>query len=165
MSTHRRAAARRAGGCVRLLPRARREHAARGVLVAAAFGYTDAVSMTTIGAGAVTYIVGPVTGAAIGAAAGYEFNAVLIPEPSSRGEVGQTPWSTPKPMLVDMSKAESELGYRPAITWTEALPRQVEWLIAATRDRDWREVLPRGAQYLQFDYEGEDALVAECSKA
>jgi len=38
-----------------------------GVLVAAMMGYTDAVSMTTIGAGACTYIVGPVTGAAIGA--------------------------------------------------------------------------------------------------
>jgi malonate transporter MadM subunit len=38
-----------------------------GVLVAFAFGYTDPVSLTTIGAGAVTYIVGPVTGAAIGA--------------------------------------------------------------------------------------------------
>ncbi|MBQ1766971.1 MAG: malonate transporter subunit MadM [Aquincola sp.] len=38
-----------------------------GALVARAFGYDDAVSMTTIGAGAVTYIVGPVTGAAIGA--------------------------------------------------------------------------------------------------
>ena len=38
-----------------------------GVLVAAASGYTDAESLTTIGAGAVTYIVGPVTGAAIGA--------------------------------------------------------------------------------------------------
>ena len=38
-----------------------------GVIVAAAFGYTDAVSLTTIGAGAVTYIVGPVTGAALGA--------------------------------------------------------------------------------------------------
>lgn len=38
-----------------------------GVAVAVAFGYTDAVSLTTIGAGAVTYIVGPVTGAAIGA--------------------------------------------------------------------------------------------------
>jgi malonate transporter MadM subunit len=38
-----------------------------GVAVAMAFGYTDAVSLTTIGAGAVTYIVGPVTGAAIGA--------------------------------------------------------------------------------------------------
>jgi len=38
-----------------------------GATVANAFGYSDAVSMTTIGAGAVTYIVGPVTGAAIGA--------------------------------------------------------------------------------------------------
>ena len=31
------------------------------------FGYRDAVSLTTIGAGAITYIVGPVTGAALGA--------------------------------------------------------------------------------------------------
>ena len=38
-----------------------------GVCVAWAFGYTDAVSLTTIGAGAITYIVGPVTGSAIGA--------------------------------------------------------------------------------------------------
>lgn len=38
-----------------------------GASVAWSMGYTDAVSMTTIGAGAVTYIVGPVTGAAIGA--------------------------------------------------------------------------------------------------
>jgi malonate transporter MadM subunit len=38
-----------------------------GVAIARAFGYSDAVSMTTIGAGAITYIVGPVTGTAIGA--------------------------------------------------------------------------------------------------
>jgi malonate transporter MadM subunit len=38
-----------------------------GAATAAAFGYYDAVSITTIGAGAITYIVGPVTGAAIGA--------------------------------------------------------------------------------------------------
>jgi len=38
-----------------------------GVIVSAAFGYRDSVSLTTIGAGAVTYIVGPVTGAALGA--------------------------------------------------------------------------------------------------
>ena len=38
-----------------------------GVAVAWAFGYRDAVSLTTIGAGAITYIVGPVTGGAIGA--------------------------------------------------------------------------------------------------
>lgn len=38
-----------------------------GAAVAYAFGYRDAVSMTAIGGGAATYIVGPVTGAAIGA--------------------------------------------------------------------------------------------------
>ena len=38
-----------------------------GVSVASLFGYTDAVSLTTLGAGAVTYIVGPVTGTALGA--------------------------------------------------------------------------------------------------
>jgi malonate transporter MadM subunit len=38
-----------------------------GVAVAAAFGYRDPVALTTIGAGTVTYIVGPVTGTAIGA--------------------------------------------------------------------------------------------------
>ena len=38
-----------------------------GAMVAVMFGYTDAIAITTIGAGAVTYIVGPVTGEAIGA--------------------------------------------------------------------------------------------------
>ncbi|RTQ32985.1 malonate transporter subunit MadM [Variovorax gossypii] len=38
-----------------------------GASIAYGFGYSDPVSMTTIGAGAITYIVGPVTGAAIGA--------------------------------------------------------------------------------------------------
>ena len=38
-----------------------------GGAAAWALGYRDAVSVTTIGAGAITYIVGPVTGAALGA--------------------------------------------------------------------------------------------------
>lgn len=38
-----------------------------GAIIALLFGYTDAVSMTTLGAGAATYIVGPVTGTALGA--------------------------------------------------------------------------------------------------
>ena len=38
-----------------------------GAVVAVAFGYQDAVSISTIGAGAATFIVGPVTGAALGA--------------------------------------------------------------------------------------------------
>ncbi len=38
-----------------------------GGVIAIGFGYTDPVEITTIGAGAVTYIVGPVTGATLGA--------------------------------------------------------------------------------------------------
>ncbi|OTG84108.1 malonate transporter subunit MadM [Acinetobacter sp. ANC 4558] len=38
-----------------------------GAGIAWMMGYKDAVSMTTIGAGAMTYIVGPITGTAIGA--------------------------------------------------------------------------------------------------
>jgi malonate transporter MadM subunit len=38
-----------------------------GAAVAVGFGYTDPVAISTIGAGAATYIVGPVTGAALGA--------------------------------------------------------------------------------------------------
>jgi nucleoside-diphosphate-sugar epimerase len=85
-----------------------------------------------------------------------EFTEVLLP---GSCRLGSTPWSVPKPFLVDMGKAERELGYRPATTWSAALPKQVEWLIETTRDRDWREVLPRGAQYLEFDYDAEDELV------
>jgi len=40
---------------------------ATGAIVAVAFGYRDAISISTIGAGAATYIVGPVTGTALGA--------------------------------------------------------------------------------------------------
>jgi malonate transporter MadM subunit len=38
-----------------------------GVIIAYLLGYSDPISLTTIGAGACTYIVGPITGAAIGA--------------------------------------------------------------------------------------------------
>jgi nucleoside-diphosphate-sugar epimerase len=85
-----------------------------------------------------------------------DFTEVLLPDPA---ELGATPWSVPRPFLVDMRKAERELGYRAVTTWSEAIWPQVEWLVEATRDRDWRDVLPRGAQYLSFDYQAEDELV------
>jgi nucleoside-diphosphate-sugar epimerase len=92
---------------------------------------------------------------------GHEWTEVLLPGAEGRGAIGNTPWSAPKPFLVDMSAAERELGYEPATTWNDAIDAQVEWLLDATRDRKWEEVLPRGAEYLQFDYEGEDALIKD----
>ena len=96
---------------------------------------------------------------AIAEQTGHPFTEVLLAKGYERGELGATPWSVPRPLLVDMSKAERELGYQAATTWGEALPKQVAWLIEATRDREWSEVLPRGAQYLKFDYDAEDELV------
>jgi nucleoside-diphosphate-sugar epimerase len=101
----------------------------------------------------------------IGAAAGHPFTEILLPDAAGRRELGQTPWSTPKPLLVDMTKAEEELGYRAAATWAEAIARQVQWLLEATRGRDWRETLTRGADYLSFDYDEEDAFMAKLAKA
>jgi nucleoside-diphosphate-sugar epimerase len=100
---------------------------------------------------------------AIAEAAGHSFREVLVPDPDEAA--GQTPWSASKPLVVDMTKAEEELGYAPAATWADALPRQVHWLIEATRGRDWHDVLTRGAIYLQFDYDAEDNLVEALSKA
>jgi nucleoside-diphosphate-sugar epimerase len=95
----------------------------------------------------------------ISSASGHEWVEVLLPHWGGRGEVGQTPWSVPKPFLVDMSKAERELGYSPAVTWSNAIDAQVEWLLEVTRDGAWQDVLPTGAQYLRFDYEAEDEFV------
>jgi nucleoside-diphosphate-sugar epimerase len=99
----------------------------------------------------------------IGRTAGHSFEEVLAPDPDE--PAGQTPWSGAKPLLVDMTKAERELGYEPRTTWANAIPSQVQWLAEATEGRDWREVLTRGANYLQFDYDAEDRFVESLSKA
>ena len=95
---------------------------------------------------------------ATGEAAGHSFDEVLLPEPGR--QTGSRPDAVVDAEAVPRRHVQSraELGYRPAVRWAEALPRQVEWLIGATRGRDWREVLPRGANYLRFDYEAEDTL-------
>jgi malonate transporter MadM subunit len=49
-----------------------------GALIAIAFGYTDTASITTIGAGTVTFIVGPVTGSAVGASSEVIASASLL---------------------------------------------------------------------------------------
>lgn len=96
----------------------------------------------------------------IAAIVGHEWEELLLPEwESPEGGIGETPFSVPKPLVVDMQKAETELGYRPATTWDDAIDAQVQWLIDATRGRDWKHVLPRGAQYLRFDYDAENAFV------
>jgi malonate transporter MadM subunit len=63
-----------------------------GVVTAMLFGYRDAVSLTTIGAGAVTYIVGPVTGTALGADSAVMALSVATGVVKSVLVMATTPW-------------------------------------------------------------------------
>ncbi len=78
-----------------------------GIIAALAFGYRDAISLATIGAGAVTFVVGPVTGTALGAdsavlalsiAAGVVKSvAVMVVTPFIAKRIGLT---TPKAAMI-----------------------------------------------------------------
>lgn len=96
--------------------------------------------------------------ALVAATAGHEFAQVRVPGAPPSPEVGDTPWSVVRPMVVDMAAAERELGYRPVTTYAEAVGETCAWLREAVGDRDWREVLPGLAVYPMplFDYEAED---------
>lgn len=93
---------------------------------------------------------------------GHDWQEVLPPPARTTTWEFRNPWGGFRPLLVAMEKAQDELGYEPATTYDEAIVETVEWLIEATRDRDWREVLPKAADYManKFNYEAEDAFIA-----
>ena len=100
---------------------------------------------------------------AIAAALGHEWTEVLLP---TLGEPCETPWSCPRPVVLDMTEAAFEVGYRPVTTYERAVPATCEWLVEATKEHPWQELMPRMAEYLQdaFDYEAEDELLGELVK-
>lgn len=63
-----------------------------GVVLALLFGYRDAVSLTTLGAGACTFIVGPVTGSALGATSEVIALSIAAGVIKSIGVTIATPW-------------------------------------------------------------------------
>lgn len=99
---------------------------------------------------------------AIATSLGHDWIEVLVPQDGYSAPAADTPWSTPRPFVLDMTAAERNLGYRPVAGYGDAVVPTVEWLVEATRTRDWREVLPDGAGTMEgsFDYENEDALLA-----
>jgi nucleoside-diphosphate-sugar epimerase len=97
---------------------------------------------------------------AVAANLGHEWAEILIGEPV--GEIGNTFWSTPHPVVLDMTEAELQLGYRPVTTYEQALPETIAWLVEETKTRPWQELMPRAAEYMQssFDYGAEDDFLA-----
>lgn len=79
-----------------------------GALIAYVFGYRDAVSLTTIGAGAATYIVGPVTGGALGASSDVMALSVAAGLIKSVLVMVGTPFVAP---LIGLNNAKSAMAY------------------------------------------------------
>jgi nucleoside-diphosphate-sugar epimerase len=100
---------------------------------------------------------------AIAAALEHEWIEVLLPPSGYAVPAIDTPWSVPRPFILDMASAKRELGYRPVVRYEDAVPETVRWLVEATDGRDWREVLPNVVQHMQrsFDYAQEDAILAD----
>ncbi|MFE7120984.1 NAD-dependent epimerase/dehydratase family protein [Streptomyces sp. NPDC057654] len=98
--------------------------------------------------------------AAVDTVAGVKSETVLVDGAPPRPGLGETPWSVARPVVLDMSAAERELGYRAVTGYAESLPRTVEWLAGELAGRDWREAFPLMAELdpddRLFGYAAED---------
>ena len=119
-----------------------------GAIVAVAFGYEDAVSITTIGAGAATYIVGPVTGTALGAGSDVIALSVAAGLIKSVLVMVGTPFIAP---LVGLNNPQSALIYGGLMGTTSG----VAGGLAATDPK----LVPYGAMTATF-YTGVGCLLA-----
>jgi malonate transporter MadM subunit len=118
-----------------------------GAVVAYSFGYTDAVSMTTIGGGAATYIVGPVTGAAIGASSDVIALSIAAGLIKSMLVMAGTPFVAP---FIGLNNPRSAMIYGGLMGTTSG----VAGGLAATDER----LVPYGAMTATF-YTGLGALL------
>lgn len=95
----------------------------------------------------------PPTVREIGHAIAPELEQVPIPESGYERHELSNPWAVPFPLIVDMSRAQRELGYRPVTTYADAVRETAAWLAAEPPDVS--------GTYMEryFDYAAEDALL------
>src|SRR5215475_8749798 len=88
---------------------------------------------------------------AIGNALDHDFEPVLLPDESV-----ENPWAVPGPFVVSMAAAEQELGYRPVVTYPEAVPETCAWVAAELEGgRNWDGTYLEG----MLDYAAEDEVL------
>lgn len=94
----------------------------------------------------------------------YDWALHLIEYASKEGAVGMTPWSVPKPFVLDLSKAAA-IGYKAIVRYQDTLPAYCSWLVEAGRE-DWPRAFPQLASYPAsdlFDYDTEDRFLRKQS--
>jgi nucleoside-diphosphate-sugar epimerase len=91
---------------------------------------------------------------------GYAGHIVEVPGEDYPAVLGRTPWSVPRPFVLDM-RAAAALGYAPATTYGDAVKLTCAWLVETASEGDWREMFPGIARSPElFDYRVEDRLLA-----
>jgi nucleoside-diphosphate-sugar epimerase len=107
-------------------------------------------------------------GARIFALMGHPCEIVTFPGPPRADGLGFNPWGVPHDIVLDMARAHQELGYAPAISYDEALRRDIEWAIETVNRSDlsgksWHDVFPglvgRFGAACWFPYQAEDAYL------
>ena len=84
---------------------------------------------------------------------------VQVPGEDYPAVLGGTPWSVPRPFVLDL-RAATELGYASATTYADAVKLTCDWLVETAFDEDWRERFPGMARSPElFDYCAEDRLL------
>jgi nucleoside-diphosphate-sugar epimerase len=96
------------------------------------------------------------------AAVDYQPVEVLLPG-NPQGEVGASPWTAPRPFVLDMTAAERDLGYRPVVGYAGAVQDTARWLLEHVNGHAWQDALPPLAQAAEaiFPYQDEDAVIRE----
>jgi len=105
-------------------------------------------------------------GETIADAVGDQLSLVPIPYGREHGSVGMTPWSVPKPFVLDM-RAAANLGYHAVTTYQTEMSSYCAWLSAQARAQPWRQAFPILAQYPAsdlFDYAAEDEFMKMFAK-
>ena len=84
-----------------------------------------------------------------------------------REELGSSPWGIPNPIVLSMSAAREQLGYRPAVSYAEGLADDIRWVTdavaaAGRRGQTWEQLFPsivtRYGAAGWFPYAAEDAF-------
>ena len=71
----------------------------------------------------------------------YDGHIVKVDEQVYPPSVGRTPWSVPRPFVLDC-RAALDLGYSPATTYADAVKLVCDWLVWTVSDGDWKERIP-----------------------
>lgn len=91
---------------------------------------------------------------------------VLIAGASPLPDVGESPWTAPRSMVLDMSQPTAALGYEPVTGYEQAVRETCAWLARATKGQDWKRLLPDLARYPGdlFNYAAEDEFLRRLSE-